>query len=80
MSLKNEFEQLKLQPIKEADGIDSDPEGEETPEYEEIEGFNILILTSSTDSKNRLTKKNPTIIKIENWCKLNDISYYIINT
>ncbi len=76
MTLKDEFEQLKSRPIIEADGIDSDPEVEETPEFEEVEGFNVLILTSSTDSKNRKTKKNPTITKIEEWCKLNDVPFY----
>ena len=76
MSLKEEFNQLKLRYLYEVEGIDSDPEGEETPEYEEVEGFNVLILTSSTDSKNRKTKKNPTITKIEDWCKSNDVPYY----
>lgn len=76
MSLKDEFERLKLRYLEEAEGIDSDPEKEETPEFEEVEGFNILILTSSTDSKNRKTKKNPTVVKIENWCKKNDIECY----
>jgi RimK family alpha-L-glutamate ligase len=76
MSLKDEFEQLKLRYLEEAEGIDSDPENEDTPEYEEVDGFNVLILTSSTDSKNRRTKKNPTVTKIENWCKSHDVSYY----
>jgi RimK family alpha-L-glutamate ligase len=79
MSLKEEYELLKNRPfsVSEADGVDSDPESEETPEYEEVEGFNILILTSSTDSKQRkMSKKNPTIIKIEKWCKDNDVPFY----
>ena len=76
MSLKEEFEKLKLG-IVEAEGIDSDPEGEETPEFEEVIGLSILILTSSTDSKNnKISKKNPTIIKMEEWCKSNDVPYY----
>ena len=76
MSLKEEFEKLKLN-IVEAEGIDSDPEGEETPEFEEVVGLSILILTSSTDSKNnKMSKKNPTITKMEEWCKSNDVPYY----
>ena len=75
MSLKDEFMKLKLG-LYEAEGVDSDPE-DEAGEYEEVEGFNILILTSSTDSKNRkMSKKNPTILKIEKWCKDNDVPYY----
>lgn len=79
MSLKEEFELLKNRPfsIIEAEGIDSDPEKDETPEYKEVEGFNVLILTSSTDSKNRkMSKKNPTILKIEKWCRDNDVPFY----
>jgi len=78
MTLKDEYEKLKLNPVlTEVEGIDSDPEGEETPEVELVEGFNVLILTSSTDSKNnRMSKKNPTVVKMENWCKSNDVPYY----
>lgn len=79
MSLKEEFEQLKLRPfsVVEADGIDSDPEKEGELEFEEVEGFNILILTSSTDSKHRkMSKKNPTVRKIEKWCSENDVPQY----
>ncbi len=76
MSLKEEYMKLKMG-IVEAEGIDSDPEKDETPDYEEVDGFNILILTSSTDSKHRrMTKKNPTILKIEKWCKENNVSCY----
>lgn len=92
MTLKDEFEQARLnrlnpqeisednffelEPIDEA--TDHDPEDEENEEkIEEIEGFNVLILTSSTDSKNRkMSKKNPTIIKMEDHCKKMDIPYY----
>lgn len=81
MSLKEEFELLKNRPFSidllEAEGVDSDPESEDTPEYEEVEGFNVLILTSSTDSKNRkMSKKNPTILKIEKWCEDNNVPFY----
>lgn len=78
MSLKEEFEFLKKNPyLFEQEGVDSDPESDETPDYEEVDGFNILILTSSTDSKNRkMSKKNPTIIKIEKWCKDNNVPFY----
>lgn len=77
MTLKEEFEKLKQPPVLEAEGIDSDPEIEETPEFEEVEGFNILILTSSTDSKNRkMGKKNPTILKMEKWCEDNEVPFY----
>jgi len=75
MSLKDEFELLKLG-LNEAEGIDSDPEEDETPEIKEVEGFNILLMTSSTDSRNNKTKKNPTIIKIEKWCEKNNVPYY----
>lgn len=79
MTLKEEYELLKQKTfsvVTEAEGIDSDPETE-AEEYEEVEGFNILILTSSTDSKNRkMSKKNPTIIKIEKWCTDNDVPFY----
>jgi len=76
MSIKDEFMNMKLG-LFEADGIDSDPEKEETPEYEEVEGFNVLILTSSTDSKQRkMSKKNPTVMKIEKWCETNNVPFY----
>lgn len=78
MTLKEEFEKLKQPPvIVEADGIDHDPETEDALDVEDVEGFNILILTSSTDSKNRkMGKKNPTILKMEEWCKKNDVPFY----
>lgn len=80
MSLKEEFEQLKNRVIPEIEVLteqDHDPESEESDVVEKVEGFNILILTSSTDSKNRkMSKKNPTIIKMEEHCKKHDIPFY----
>lgn len=75
LSLKEEFEKLRLG-IVEADGIDSDPEQEETPEVDLVDGFNVLILTSSTDSKHNKTKKNPTVVKMEEWCTKNEVPFY----
>ncbi|NIQ07079.1 MAG: hypothetical protein GWO20_15540, partial [Candidatus Korarchaeota archaeon] len=75
MSLKEEFEKLKLG-INEAEGIDADPEREEVPEVEDVENFNVLILTSAKDSKQRKSKKNPTVVKIEEWCNSNDVPFY----
>lgn len=79
MSLKEEFEQLKLQranPEPIVEQADHDPE-DENVEYEEVKGFNVLILTSSTDSKNRkLSKKQPTVQRIEGYCQKNDIKCY----
>lgn len=66
-----------LFPIDEKTATDHDPEDDEGTEVEEVEGFNLLILTSSTDSKNRkMSKKNPTIIKMEEHCQKQDIPYY----
>lgn len=76
MSLKDEFEKLKLKiPVVE-EKQNVDPEDVEESDYEEVEGFNLLILTSSTDSQNRKSRKNPTVVKLEEYCNSNEIPFY----
>lgn len=77
MNLVEEYKRLKHDRVfGVAEGIAGDPE-EEGSKFEPVEGFNILILTSSTDSKNRrMSKKNPTILKFEKHCEDNGIPHY----